>query len=82
MANFKYYKDYPLVRKGNELYYGYMGEDFVVRIQIKEEPDNPKPVRVYKISTADNLPKQRAERKNLYEALDIAYTWLELAKKK
>ena len=29
------YKGYPLVRKGNELYYGYMSDPFVIWIQIR-----------------------------------------------
>ena len=82
MTKFNYYKYYPLVRKGNELYYGYMGEKYVARIQImKESDDGNGEIYVYKISTDTNLPVQKVDRKTLYDALDIAYTWLELAKK-
>ena len=48
---------------------------------MKESDDGNGEIYVYKISTDTNLPVQKVDRKTLYDALDIAYTWLELAKK-
>ena len=33
---FNTYKGYPLVRNGNQLYYGYMSDPYVIFIQILE----------------------------------------------
>lgn len=33
---FNTYKGYPLVRNGNQIYYGYMSDPFVIFIQILE----------------------------------------------
>ena len=50
------YRGYPLVRKGNEIYYGYMSEPFVVMMQIvhQQEVNGLKvadKIRVYQIAT-------------------------------
>lgn len=86
---FLMYKGYPLVRKGNEIYYGYMADPFVIWIQIKgyKEVDGEKTVskvRVVQMSTeiADPIKafvKNTEKECGLYEALDIANVWLEKA---
>lgn len=83
MADNKFftYKGYPLVRKGKELYYGNMGDEFVIWIQILAQEDvndikTATRVRLYKISTEQNAPVKNAEKTSLYSALDIAYAWL------
>lgn len=83
MADNKFftYKGYPLVRKGKELYYGNMGDEFVIWIQIlaAENMGDIKTatrVRLYKISTEQNIPVKNTEKSSLYAALDIAYAWL------
>ncbi len=83
MADNKFftYKGYPLVRKGKELYYGNMGDEFVIWIQILAAEDmgdikTATKVRLYKISTEQNIPVKNAEKSSLYSALDIAYAWL------
>lgn len=86
---FLMYKGYPLVRKGDEIYYGYMADPFVIWIQIKgyEEVDGEKTVskvRVVQMSTeiADPIKafvKNTEKECGLYEALDIANVWLEKA---
>ncbi|MBP1572394.1 MAG: hypothetical protein J6A55_01160 [Oscillospiraceae bacterium] len=83
MADNKFftYKGYPLVRKGKELYYGNMGDEFVIWIQILAQEDvndikTATRVRLYKISTEQNVPVKNAEKSSLYSALDIAYAWL------
>ncbi len=80
------YKGLPLVRKGNELYYGNMSDEYVVRMQIEETREEngmqvASKVRIIKMATAKDLPFDKifvknAEKASLYEALDIACAWL------
>ena len=83
--NFLMYKGYPLVRKGNEIYYGYMADPYVIWIQILETKDDAaSKVRVIQMSTETADPMKafvkNAEREcGLYEALDIAKVWLDKA---
>lgn len=85
--NFMMYKGYPLVRKDNELYYGYMSEPYVVFLRVEKAQKEygimtSKKIEFYQMSTDLNNPKitQRAERDNLYEALDVASEWLSRSK--
>lgn len=90
-ANFNTYKGYPLVRHGNDIYYGYMSDPYVIFIQIldtKEENGEKltSKVRVVQMDTNEPDPLKafvkNAEREcGLYEALDIASVWLEKALK-
>lgn len=86
---FKTYRGYPLVRSGNQLYYGYMSDPYVIWIQIlsTKETDGNKmtsKVRVIQMDTNEPDPMKafvkRADREcGLYEALDIAKVWLDKA---
>lgn len=79
------YKGLPLVRKGNQLYYGNMYDDFVVWIEIKhtkkvgdiEVADKVKLRRMSTDITKPNIDKN-ADTDSLYEALDIACAWLKV----
>ena len=83
------YKGYPLVRSGNQLYYGYMSDPYVIWIQILETKDidgekMTTKVRVIQLNTDETYPmKQLVKRSDrdtgLYEALDIAKVWLDKA---
>lgn len=87
--NFNTYKGYPLVRNGDQIYYGYMSDPYVIWIQILEykEENGEKlasKVRVVQMDTKEENPLKafvkNAEREcGLYEALDIANVWLEKA---
>ncbi len=89
---FMTYKGYPLVRKGNDFYYGYMCDDYVVMLQAEQQKEMDgisvsQKVRLYQMSTDEKLNPIEAivntsERDSLYEALDVAVTWLERANKK
>lgn len=82
------YKGLPLVRKGKQLYYGNMSDETVATLQIMstrnvnglEVADR---VKVWLMLTqtegidANEAMKKTCERRGLYEALDIAYIWLE-----
>lgn len=80
------YKGFPLVRKGDEIYYGNMYDKYVIMMQIIEKTkvgdlDVASKVKIYKMATDEKLnPVQaivkQSEKSSLYEALDIAYVWL------
>ena len=85
--SFLMYKGRPLVRNGKTLYYGYMSEPYVVIMQITstrevnglEVADR---VVVQLVNTDPNVRMKdkivkKAERKGLYNAMDIGCIWLE-----
>ena len=86
---FLMYKNRPLVRKGNTIYYGSLSDEFVLMLQILSTKDvngtqMPDRVSVQLINTDPNVrPHDRiahkTEKKGLYSALDIGCTWLERA---
>ncbi len=89
---FMTYKGYPLVRKGDDIYFGFMCDPYVVWMQVeKKETDASgiavaQKVRLFQMSTDESLNplarvSKQAERDSLYEALDVALTWLERANK-
>ena len=81
------YKGKPLVRNGNTIYYGDMADDYVAMLMIAETTDFadmklPSRISVQIISTdPEENPKDRikkkTEKKNLYDALNVAAIWLE-----
>lgn len=88
---FLMYKNRPLVRKGNTLYYGSMSDAFVLMLQIMstkeingvEVADR---VSVQLINTDPDVRphdriKNKTEKKGLYAAMDIGTIWLERALK-
>ena len=91
-AKFLSYKGKPLVRCGNTIYYGYANEPYVILIQIKNtkkvmELDVADKVTVQLVKTDPTLrPKdsivKKADKMNLFQAMDIGVVWLDLALKK
>lgn len=90
-SNFLMYKEKPLVRCGNEIYYGDMSEKFVVRFEIlgykkegKLEVADNISVMLLKSDTdapiADRIVKE-SSKDTLFDALDLGFTWLERALK-
>lgn len=88
--NFFSYKGLPLVRKGKQLYFGNMYDDYVVMIDIlgtekQGDLDIANKVRIIKLATDFTLPPKDQVVKNvtkecsLYEALDIACAWLKVS---
>ncbi|MBR3960704.1 MAG: hypothetical protein IKK13_00650 [Clostridia bacterium] len=92
MADFLTYKGKPLVRCGNEIYYGDMSEKYVVKFEIlttKKEGDLvlADKIKVLLLNSDTNLPdKDRiiktSEKIGLFEAMDIGAIWLERELKK
>lgn len=93
MADSKFleYKGKPLVRKGNEIYYGDMAESFVVRFEILSYAKDGKldiadKVSIQLLDSNTDLDmkdriKKDSVKDNLFDALDIGFTWLERALK-
>lgn len=86
---FLMYKDKPLVRSGNILYYGDMKDPYVVMLQIlttKElgEIQVADKVQIQLMSTDPNLRTKdrivkKAERNGLFNAMDVGTVWLQRA---
>ena len=85
------YKGKPIVRKGNEIYYGDMSESFVVHFEILSYGKDGKLDIADKVSVqlldsntdADvkDRIKKESVKDNLFDALDLGFTWLERALK-
>lgn len=84
-----HYKDRPLMRKDNILYYGSMSDRYIIMMQILETAkikDLPVATRVavQLQQTSPNVrPKDRivkkTEKSGLWDAMDIASIWLSRA---
>ena len=88
---FSTYKGKPLVRCGDELYYGSMDERFVIHMQVKTkktvgDTEIADKVAIQLLCTDPDLSPRKqivksSEKTGLYVALDIADVWLERALK-
>lgn len=79
------YKGKPMVRRGDTIYYGDLGEKYIIIFTIKSKK------KVGDLEVADNVTIdlctnkgvgkekviKKANRESLYEAIDIAEFWLE-----
>ena len=85
------YKDKPLVRNGNTMYYGNMSDPFVVIFQINttktfKDMEIADKVTIQLVNTDPDIrPRDRivkkSEKNGLYAAMDIGSIWLERALK-
>lgn len=90
-TNFLTYKGKPLVRKGNEIYYGDMAEKYVVRFEILSSKKDgtleiADKVAVQLLDSNTDKPmkdriKKQSTKDDLFTALDLGLTWLERALK-
>ena len=81
------YKGKPLVRKGKEIYYGDMTERSIVKFEILSSKKDGKHEIADKVSVQlldSNIDldeakrvKKTGTRDNLFDAIDLGYTWLE-----
>ncbi len=87
MSEFLTYKDKPLVRKGDTVYYGDMSEKYVIRFDIlsshtEDGVDVADKIKVNLIKNdsekLDNITKS-TEKNGFSEAMYFASTWLERA---
>ena len=88
-SEFLMYKDKPLVRCGNILYYGSLGDDFVLMLQVLSTKESngletADRVQVQLLKNDPDLrPNERiihkTEKKGLYSAMHIGSIWLERA---
>ncbi len=86
---FSTYKGKPLVRCGDEIYYGNMSDPYVIRLQVKSKNEInglqvADKVSVQLLSTDPDLSPRRqliksSEKNGLFVAMDIADIWLERA---
>ncbi len=90
-TNYLSYKGKPLVRSGNEIYYGDMAEAYVVKFTILSSTnqgnvDVPEKVNVQllksdiQLSEKDRIVKETVKG-SMFEALDFGFVWLERALK-
>ena len=86
--NFISYKDKPLVRCKNEIYYGDMADAFVIKFTILSEDANGEPdkikVELLKSDTSLNAKDRFVKdttKSSMFEALDVGFVWLERALK-
>ena len=81
------YKGLPLVRKGNQIYYGAIDGDTVAMLQIMStrkvgDLEVADRIKIFLMLTdtegvdPSEIFKNNTERNGLYEALDLAYVWL------
>lgn len=92
MSEFLTYKDLPLVRKGNEIYYGDMSQPQVIKFEVlstkkTDGGELPEKVRVILMNSDIQLPDNKRIMKettkdSFFEALDVGFVWLERASKK
>lgn len=88
-TQFLTYKGKPLVRKGNELYYGDMAEKYVVyfKIESTKKVGDLEVAEKVLIQLMDTDPEirlkdriiKKSEKIGLYNAMDIGAIWLERA---
>ena len=87
--DFLTYKGKPLVRSGDTIYYGDMNDKYVVKMDIKSKKE------IDGVQSADRITIQlmltefdpttkkqivkTGERNGMYNAIDLAYIWLERA---
>ena len=79
------YKGKPLIRCGNRLFYGNLEDKYILVLDIveSEEKNGIRISKKVKIQLMDNTSEfgkgdvyRKAERSNLYKALDIGEWWL------
>lgn len=78
------YKGIPLVKRGNVIIYGDVNDKYYLRMSILKtkmlgEVEIPQYLYIELISSKDDKTIKKAEREDMYEALDIGGFWLQEA---
>lgn len=81
------YKGIPVIRRGDKIYYGFIEDDYIIEINIKESENSnglemTSKAKIALITNQTHLtgkerPVKKAEREGLFDALDLAYVWLD-----
>ncbi len=82
------YMEKPLVRSGDEIYYGDMNESHIVKFTILEKNADDQPSKINikllksntEINEKDRIVKE-STKSSMFEALDVGFVWLERANK-
>ncbi len=80
------YMGKPLVRSGDEIYYGNMNESHIVKFTIlsKDAEGNPNKINIKllksdtELSEKDRIAKE-STKNTMFEALDVGFVWLDRA---
>ncbi len=89
-ASFLTYKGRPLVRKGNQIYYGDINDPYVILLSVAESHEVhgvkiADKVKVQLINTKEANPlaaiEKTTDKNGMYAAIEIASIWLERALK-
>ena len=85
--NFFNYKDRPLVRNKDTVYYGRMSDPYVVMMQIQSKKmdgdlEVADKISMQMLSTDLNVPPEKlvlkkSEKQGWFQALDVASSWLD-----
>lgn len=83
------YKNHPLRRVGNIIYYGSMAQPYIIMMQVKDSKKEKDLEIATKVSvelqrTAKDLRSRdrivkKSEKNSLYDAMDVSAIWLERA---
>ncbi|MBQ2274578.1 MAG: hypothetical protein IIW16_00495 [Clostridia bacterium] len=89
--DFLTYKGKPLVRKGNEIYYGDMSEKYVIKFDVLSEKEEngqkvPDKMAISLMLSDTSLDekdrvKKKSEKQGFFEAMDLGDVWLTRALK-
>lgn len=82
------YMGKPLVRSGDEIYYGDMNDNHIVKFTIlsKDSGDNPNKINIKllksntELNEKDRIVKE-STKSTMFEALDVGFVWLDRALK-
>ena len=81
MAEILKYKDKPLVRRGNMIYYGNPEDPYIIALVVNssekiEDLEVSKNISIILQESGSGKMIKKAERDGLYAAMDIAEYWL------
>ncbi len=82
------YMGKPLVRSGNEIYYGDLNDSHIVKFTILENGADGQPSKIeIKLLKSDTEIKEKdrivkeSTKNTMFEALDVGFVWLQRANK-
>ena len=82
------YMGKPLVRSGDEIYYGDMNDIHIVKFTIlsKDAEENPNKINIKLLKSDTNISEKdrivkESTKDSMFEALDVGFVWLDRALK-